>query len=65
MNEQKDLTGAVLRAARELRNKTENLTLAEPEAREAWEKLDEAIRRRDDFIAGTLEDTLEKKGRRG
>lgn len=55
----KDLTNGVLRAARELRNKTQNLVLLEDageDAREAWQRLDEAIKQRDDFIAGVSEE---------
>lgn len=54
----KDLTNGVLRAARELRNQSENLAIRSGEADvvEAWKKLDKAIRDRDDFIAGVSEE---------
>ncbi len=47
-----DLNGAVLRAARELRNATRNLVREDegPEARQAWDKLDHAINERDDYM---------------
>lgn len=54
----KDLTNGVLRAARELRNKTQNLVLLEDageDARDAWQRLDEALKQRDDYIARGLE----------
>ncbi|HYX21403.1 MAG TPA: hypothetical protein VFA98_11220 [Thermoanaerobaculia bacterium] len=58
----KDLTNSVLRAARELRNRTQNLVVSEDagqDARDAWSRLDAALKERDDYIAGGLE----KKGK--
>jgi hypothetical protein len=54
----KDLTNGVLRAARELRNQTQNLVLLEvagQDARDAWNRLDETLKQRDEYIARGLE----------
>ena len=48
-----ELNGAILRAARNLRNTTQNLVLLEdagPDARDAWKALDEAIIAKDSFV---------------
>jgi len=45
---------AVMRAARRLRDVTRNLVLEGPEAKAAWEDLDQAITAKDDYLVSGL-----------
>ncbi len=49
-NASREHTNAIIRAARDVRNETQNLVIEDPTALAVWKKLDQAIAERDDYI---------------
>jgi len=57
-----ELTAAVVRAARNMRDVSQNIAHEDDDASTAWERLDEAMRALDDFAVETAEGPQARHG---